>query len=636
MRMHRREHRQTSHGCVQRPAITRRVRHALGQFSRVNRAVQRLLCGVAAALSLAMIACGAKPSMREPLGQRELANLEAFARLYGVVRYFHPTEGVRTADWQAMAVRGAQLAEHCPSADSLARVLQHIFAPVAPTVRVFSAREAPSRPSALPARAPSIRYWRHRGLDTEGTNPAYASEIVTIRAAALPTSAPDPRAPLRLSLGGGVSAVVPMALYIDSGPSAEPRSYAPAQVPMARVDERSIQIGAAVAAWATLSQFYPYSEETRIDWRVALPRLLQGAAGGDSASFLRALRRFAASLDDGHAYAYRLSRGGSPSGAPALRAPGVILDWIEEQVVVTGMDSDADVAGLRVGDALTRVDGRPMDVALAAAESLESGATVRYRRRRAVRYLLIGPPGTSVTVTVRSPAGELRTVRLGRSTRPPRPAGGPSQQGAAVRDVGRGIVYVDLARLTDSTFRATLLRVVESRGVIFDLRGYPPFDVSPVISRLTDSVLRTPRFEVQIRTRPDDPHPPVEDRSGRFLPAAPRLRGRVAFLIGTGSISAVETILGTAEAYRLGELVGDSTAGTNGNVNTLLLPGGYGMQFTGMRVRKPDGSRHHGVGIGPTISAPVTVAGLARDEDEALARAVEVLDAAAPVDARGP
>jgi C-terminal processing protease CtpA/Prc len=83
--------------------------------------------------------------------------------------------------------------------------------------------------------------------------------------------------------------------------------------------------------------------------------------------------------------------------------------------------------------------------------------------------------------------------------------------------------------------------------------------------------------------------------------------------------------MGIVEAYRLGEIVGEATAGTNGNVNPFVLPGGYSVSWTGMQVLKHDGSRHHGVGIRPTIPVQRTRAGVAAGRDELLERAVEVV-----------
>jgi C-terminal processing protease CtpA/Prc len=59
--------------------------------------------------------------------------------------------------------------------------------------------------------------------------------------------------------------------------------------------------------------------------------------------------------------------------------------------------------------------------------------------------------------------------------------------------------------------------------------------------------------------------------------------------------------MGIVEAYKLGEIIGESTAGTNGNICPADLYLGYSMAFTGMKVLNHDGSRHHGAGILPMV-----------------------------------
>jgi hypothetical protein len=57
--------------------------------------------------------------------------------------------------------------------------------------------------------------------------------------------------------------------------------------------------------------------------------------------------------------------------------------------------------------------------------------------------------------------------------------------------------------------------------------------------------------------------------------------------------------MGIVEYFKLAAIVGEPTAGTNGNVNPFRLPGGYTVSWTGMKVLKHDGSQHHGIGILP-------------------------------------
>ncbi len=79
------------------------------------------------------------------------------------------------------------------------------------------------------------------------------------------------------------------------------------------------------------------------------------------------------------------------------------------------------------------------------------------------------------------------------------------------------------------------------------------------------------------------------------------------------------------EGYKLGTIVGQPTAGTNGMVNGFLLLGGYHINFTAMKVVKHDGSQHHGIGIIPDIYVYKTLEGVRLGKDEFLEKAIDVV-----------
>ena len=145
-----------------------------------------------------------------------------------------------------------------------------------------------------------------------------------------------------------------------------------------------------------------------------------------------------------------------------------------------------------------------------------------------------------------------------------------------------------------------------------------------MLARLTDSAIDSPQLLVPLSFRPDR-------RDMRFIstgwdaePRTPKLTADVVFLIDERCISAAETVLGMVEHYGLGQLVGSPTAGTNGGVARMSLPGQYVVSWTGVKVLKHDGSQHHGVGILPTVPVSLTRRGVAAGRDEILERGIEV------------
>lgn len=139
-----------------------------------------------------------------------------------------------------------------------------------------------------------------------------------------------------------------------------------------------------------------------------------------------------------------------------------------------------------------------------------------------------------------------------------------------------------------------------------------------------------PRLSVARTSRPRSgprhaPLPFAPIASWSIARRAPYLAAPKAFIADGRAISYAETIMGIVEYHRLGAIVGEATAGTNGNANQFTVPGGYTLRWTGMRVLKHDGTRHHGVGIRPTVPVARTRAGIVAGRDEQLERAIAIV-----------
>jgi C-terminal processing protease CtpA/Prc len=80
--------------------------------------------------------------------------------------------------------------------------------------------------------------------------------------------------------------------------------------------------------------------------------------------------------------------------------------------------------------------------------------------------------------------------------------------------------------------------------------------------------------------------------------------------------------MGLVKYYRLGEIVGRPTAGSNGDAAEISQPTGCATRFTGRRVTKPNGARHYLYGVQPTISVSATIAGIRANRDEVLEAAL--------------
>lgn len=601
------------------------MRMKIGKFSAVLLWALLSLPGITPAL--------AAPANEPPrqLTERGLENLTAFTRLLGYIRFFHPSDQAAAADWHQVAIAGAQEAEKAVNPDDLARTLENFFSPLAPTLRVYPEGERPSVPEELQPPAgvanPEVVYWLHTGVGLPETVPSTYSSVRSGSPGGAPatTGLPRPEQPLEVSLGGGVSALVPLTLYRD----AQGATLPPVTLPQPRPDkprgfkpsgnDRATRLAGVALAWGVFQHFYPYFDVISVDWSAELRRTLATAAKDkNERAFVDTLRRLMVPLNDGHA---------SVAHRSVQRTHQLPLVWdiVEGQWVITWADPRL-APGLGRGDVILSVNGKPAGQVFAAAVALTPAATPQFVRVRALLLLSVGARNEAVRLKVQRARGGTANVTVRRSVpfgenspllREPRPE--------KISEIEPGIFYVDIDRITDEDLSAALPTLAAARGLVFDLRGYPRFLGTELLSHLAGGEIRTPPVHIPLVTLPDRPWFQSLQRQAAQPALTPRLTARTAWITSGEAVSYAESYLGIVEGHRLGEIVGEATAGTNGNVNYIPLPGGYTLRFTGMRVLRHNGSQLHGVGIPPTVPVARTLEGLREGRDEFLEKAIETV-----------
>jgi len=363
------------------------------------------------------------------------------------------------------------------------------------------------------------------------------------------------------------------------------------------------------------------------DWPGKLRRALaQAATDADERAFLQTLHRLVAALHDGHGSVYG-------AGVPDSSSfPPFGWDWVEDQLIVTGVAAP-EAGGLKPGDVVVEIDGKPAAKVLAEHEATISGATPQWRRYRALAAAAAGSKDSEIVLEVRPAVAEpstktqtrKRTVPARRTLdaaaflalREPRPS--------KIAAIKPGVIYLDLSRITQQEFDEAVPRMAEARGIVFDLRGYPQNIAVQTIGHLIDQPVTCAQWHIPVTFFPDRRDVAFSFSNWPVHPQTPRFQAKAAFLTDGRAISYAETYLAIIERYKLADIVGGPTAGTNGNVNPFSLPGGYQVAWTGMKVLKHDGSRHHGMGIQPTVPAARTIRGIAKRRDEVLERGVAIV-----------
>ena len=564
------------------------------------------------------------PRALTPLGLR---NLEAFTRALSYVRFFHPSDEAAQADWNRLAAEGIRAVEGANSASDLAKRLGRFFAPYAPSAQFLTQGQQPRIPP-IPPRASFAVRWHHLGFGQNNPSSVYAStrEFIPL-AERTQRGWANPRATSLLGLAGGVKLWLPSVLWADASKGTLPKAAVqPPSSPISELprptvgstgsgDDRATRLGDVALAWGIFQHFYPYFDVVKTDWNAELPVALSAAATDQEAvAYLHTLRRMVAALRDGHGRVH-----GPELGEPSVPSLGLIMVDGHPVVRYAGESARAVPAGSRI----LSLDGDPVETRMAQLKSEISAVSQGWLNARLAPELLEGVPGTKVLVRFRTVSGVESETTLRRDSTAWEIRNALKRE--KLSELKPGLWYVDLDRISEKDFEAALPKLAQAKGLIFDLRGYPR--TSPAfLQHLAQVPLESARWNKPIVTRPDR-EAWTWDTSGRWKlePKAPHLAGKCVFLTGGGAISYAESCLGIVEAYKLADIVGEPTAGTNGNINPFSLPGGYSITWTGMKVLKHDGTTHHGVGIQPTVLVQPTQQGLAEGRDEVLEKAIGIL-----------
>jgi hypothetical protein len=557
------------------------------------------------------------------LSDRGLENLVAFARLYGYVRHFHPTDEALAADWIQLAMVGAERAEGATDAPALAKALNDIFGGIAPTVRISVL--AGFGPLPIPPGSTHWVSWRQIGYgqgQTSGQGFSPYSSTVVRESIAHDDSTRDgtkPGTTIDVDLGGGVWASVPIGVYAD-----EKRTLPQASgtVPILQRpdgwepigDDRTTRLADVIIAWNILRHFYPYFDVVQTDWPGTLKEALRRAATDpDARAFQITLERMGAALHDGH----------TGVSGPLTRGfrPPLSWAWVGDELVMTQAPGDSVSPRLARGDVVRSIDGRTIPEIYADLSSRISAATEQWRRYRALDRIAVSDSPGVVDMVVQHADGTTESLRVPLA---PRISATEEPKLADGTELAPGIFYFDLNGAASEALEPFYETFANAKGVVFDMRGYPGSAGVELLKHLTDKTMRSANWNVPIILMPDGEDVTYPTANWNVEPAAPRFKSKVVFITDGRAISYAETCMGIVEAYHLGEIVGGPTAGTNGNVISLALPGRYKITYTGMRVTKHDGSRHHGVGILPTVPVSRTIQGIREGRDELLERAVQV------------
>lgn len=401
-----------------------------------------------------------------------------------------------------------------------------------------------------------------------------------------------------------------------------PRFFADATYSDQVAPSVELRLLALYRVWTVIADFYPYLPLIG-DWDAVLPEFIPRFEAATTAeAYAAALLELGTRVPDGHTFINGHPAFAALRGGPAYLPVG--LRWIDGQAVVTRIYPQAAASGLQLGDVVTAVDGEPMAARIARMLTYTSASTEATRYRNALTYAGSGAVGDAVLAVGRAKGvtAEVRVARVATWTPPPPPPGLP------YRLIGADLGYVVLEDLTIAQVGPMFEAFKATKGIIFDMRGYPQGTAWAIAPRLNT---RKAPFAAMFHRRFLDPSQLGRDATTlEFLQAIPPTTdwiypGKTVMLIDERTQSQAEHTGLFFEAANGTKFIGTPSAGANGDVTAMVLPGGVGWMFTGHDVRHVDGRQLQRVGLQPDVRVAPTLAGIRAGKDEVLDRAVAYL-----------
>jgi C-terminal processing protease CtpA/Prc len=377
--------------------------------------------------------------------------------------------------------------------------------------------------------------------------------------------------------------------------------------------------------WNIIQYFYPYRYLIS-DWDEVLSAFIPLFINTkNQREYTKLCLRLVSSIHDTHANVFGSQTIDSLKG---IFICPFRIEWIENKYVVTGVyeNTSSTINKVRIGDVIENIDGFSIDSLVkmytpytsasnqdALLKILGSSSGFILRSNNLIADLIVSTKGVQKKVLInRLP---LRKIN-------PRFYWAVEKQNSfSFIDSSIGYIYTEALK---STAIDSIISAFQStKGLIIDLRCYPGVFMAFTYGKWLKS-METPFAKISTTTM---------EMPGRFAFKKPvvngqnfdNYRGRVVVIVNSSTLSQAEY---TAMALRTipgAVVLGSKTAGADGDVSLITLPGGIKTLITGTGVYYPNGKETQRVGIRPDIEALPSIKGVREMRDELLEAALHVI-----------
>lgn len=303
----------------------------------------------------------------------------------------------------------------------------------------------------------------------------------------------------------------------------------------------------------------------------------------------------------------------------------VHLRFIESKLFVTDYYNPElkSETGLEIGDIITKIDGKntedivsglskyyPVSNEAARLRDISADMLRSQKNQVDVEYLRNGILKTKNVKLY--PRNELNIYRWYKKS-----------DEKCYRLLDNNIGYITLMSIKDDDIPEIKKEFKNTKGIIIDIRNYPsafvPFKLGSFFVSSSTPFVKFTKGNI------NNPGEFTFTKELKIPKAEETYKGKLIVLVNELSQSQAEY---TAMAFRAGAnttIVGSTTAGADGNVSTIVLPGGLSTMISGIGVYYPNGGETQRIGIVPDIEVKPTINGIKNGKDELIEKAIEII-----------
>ena len=378
--------------------------------------------------------------------------------------------------------------------------------------------------------------------------------------------------------------------------------------------------------WNMIQYFYPNKYLTDKKWDDVLEEYIPiFISAKNRLEYELAAIQVIGEVDDTHANLW-----GGRNSVDSIRGNNYApfrVQFIEKKLVVTDYFNPElkEASGIEIGDIITYIDGKSVESIVDSLRKYYPASNEAARLRDIADDLLRSNNQTLTIQYVSSGQTKQKELPLyARNSLKIYRWYKVDKNEKCYKLLDGNIGYVTLANIKDEDIPVIKETFKNTKGIIIDIRNYPsaftPFTLAPYFVSQSTPFVKITQGSV------DNPGE-FTFRTGSEIPKANETyQGKLVVIVNENTQSSAEY---QSMAFRAGAnttIIGSQTAGADGNVSSILLPGGLRTMISGIGIYYPDGTQTQRIGIVPDIKVEPTINGIKQGKDEVLEKAIEIIE----------